>query len=148
MDRLDSAGFTLGKPARSVALRFTMEGRAVTVALPLAANSSGGGSYLPILVMVLLIGGMYFLMIRPQQRRRREAELMISQLGVGDEVMTGGGLYGKIVSMDDETVTIEVAPGVTNRYIRRAIMRVVTPAGGAATVPDDASGLTDDNEAK
>jgi preprotein translocase subunit YajC len=112
-----------------------MEGRAVHLAQPLAAESSSGGSYLPILVMVLLIAGLYFLMIRPQQRRRREAEQLISQLGVGDEVMTGGGLYGTIVSMDDETVTLEVSPGVTNRYLRRAIMRVVTPGG--ASVPSD-----------
>ena len=51
---------------------------------------------------------------------------MQSALGVGDEVITIGGLYGTIAAMDDEAVTLEVAPGVQTRYARSAIARVVT----------------------
>ena len=89
-------------------------------------SSGGGGSTLSLLLMMALIfGAMYFLMIRPQQRRRREAESLQSGLGVGDEVVTIGGLYGTVASVDDETVTLEVAPGVETRYARGAISRVV-----------------------
>lgn len=97
----------------------------------LAATGSGGGSSWSLLLMMALIfGAMYFLMIRPQQRRRRQVEQMQSALGVGDEVVTIGGLYGIVTSVDDDTVTLEVAPGVENRYARGAISRVVTPSTG------------------
>ena len=93
-----------------------------------AANSGGGSSFTLLLMMVLIFGAMYFLMIRPQQRRRREAQSMQSSLGPGDEVVTIGGLYGMVTEIDDETVTLEVAPGIENRYARGAISRVVTRA--------------------
>lgn len=95
-----------------------------------AAESSGGGGSLlvTLLPLILLFGVMYFLMIRPQQRRRREAQQLQSRIGPGDEVVTIGGLYGTITSADDETVTLEIAPGVEARYARPAIARVINPA--------------------
>ncbi|MEU8330797.1 preprotein translocase subunit YajC [Micromonospora sp. NPDC048839] len=93
----------------------------------IAAGPSGGG-ITPILMIVLLFGVMYFMMIRPQQKRRREAESMQSGLGPGDEVVTIGGLYGTVTGIEDDTVLIEVAPGVQTRYARAAIARVVTRA--------------------
>ena len=83
---------------------------------------------MPLLMIVLLFGVMYFMMIRPQQKRRREAAQMQSELGIGDEVVTIGGLYGTVAGVDDETVTLEVAPGVHTRYARPAIARVVSQA--------------------
>lgn len=101
-------------------------GRSTTV---LYAQSAGGaGGFTPILMIVLLFGVMYFMMIRPQQKRRREAEAMQSSLGQGDEVVTIGGLYGTVTGVDDDTVLLEVAPGVQTRYARPAIARVVTKA--------------------
>jgi preprotein translocase subunit YajC len=99
----------------------------------LAANSQGGGNYTLFILMGLMLVAMYFLMIRPQQRRRREAEAMQSAIGTGDEILTVGGLYGKVVAVDDDSVTLEVAPGVTNRYARGAIGRVVNSANRPAT---------------
>ena len=103
---------------------------------------------MPILMIVLLFGVMYFMMIRPQQKRRREAEQMQQTLGPGAEVVTIGGLYGHVVSVDDDTVTLEVAPGVHNRYARPAIARVVsgaTPqeAPAAEKVVDEADASKD-----
>lgn len=108
------------------------EGHVVVV----AQQGSGGGSVFPLLVIVLIIVAMYFFMIRPQQRQRREMQQMQSRLGAGDQVITIGGLHGAVVEADDETVTLEVAPGVTNRYVRGAIARVVQPR------PDSDSGTT------
>jgi preprotein translocase subunit YajC len=97
-------------------------------------NPGGGGSSWTLLMMMALIfGAMYFLMIRPQQRRRREVETMQSSLGLGDEVVTIGGLYGRVTELDDETVLLEVAPGIENRYARGAISRVVTKASERET---------------
>jgi preprotein translocase subunit YajC len=76
-------------------------------------------------MIILLFGVMYFMMIRPQQRRRREAAQMQSTLGAGDEIVTIGGLYGTVVAVDDETITLEVSPGVQNRYARGAVAKVV-----------------------
>ena len=90
-----------------------------------ATEQAGSGSgLLTFLPIILLIAAMYFLMIRPQSKRRREAQEMQSRLGVGDEVQTVGGLYGTVVAVDDESATLEAAPGVHMRYARGAIARV------------------------
>ncbi|MFI7436756.1 preprotein translocase subunit YajC [Micromonospora haikouensis] len=101
-----------------------------------AAAGSGAGGLTPILMIALLFGVMYFMMIRPQQKRRREAERMQSALGPGDEVVTIGGLYGTVTGVDDETVLLEVAPGVQTRYARPAIARVVSQAERAESTED------------
>ncbi|GAB3141084.1 preprotein translocase subunit YajC [Micromonospora sonneratiae] len=104
-----------------------------------AAEPTGGaGSLMPILMIVLLFGVMYFMMIRPQQKRRREAEQMQSSIGPGDEVVTIGGLYGTVTGVDDETVMLEVAPGVQTRYARPAVARVVNKAASTETVVEEA----------
>ncbi|GAB3958643.1 hypothetical protein GCM10027614_76550 [Micromonospora vulcania] len=94
----------------------------------LRSSGWGAGGFTPILMIALLFGVMYFMMIRPQQKRRREAESMQSALGPGDEVVTIGGLYGTVTGVEDDTVLLEVAPGVQERYARPAIARVVTRA--------------------
>ncbi|MEO3928132.1 preprotein translocase subunit YajC [Micromonosporaceae bacterium B7E4] len=104
----------------------------------MAAQSGGGASsFMPLLMIVLLFVVMYFMMIRPQQKRRREAEQMQSSIGAGDEVVTIGGLYGTVTSVDDETVMLEVAPGVQTRYARPAIARVVKNAERVESVPEE-----------
>jgi preprotein translocase subunit YajC len=95
-------------------------------------NTGGGGGWSLLLMMALIFGAMYFLMIRPQQRRRREIETMQSSLAAGDEVVTIGGLYGRVTEIDGDTVLLEVAPGIENRYARAAISRVVSKASEQA----------------
>jgi preprotein translocase subunit YajC len=90
-----------------------------------AAQAQSAGSFTPLLFIVLLFGVMYFLMIRPQQKRRREAAQMQNALGPGDQIVTIGGLHASVVSIDDDVVTVEIAPGVNARYARPAIARVV-----------------------
>jgi preprotein translocase subunit YajC len=102
-----------------------------------AQASGGGASLTPLLFLALLFGVMYFLMIRPQQKRRREAQQMQAGIGPGDEIVTIGGLYGTVTGVDDDTVTLEVAPGVHARYARGAIARVVDATPKAATPVED-----------
>jgi preprotein translocase subunit YajC len=104
-----------------------------------AASGGGGSSLTPLLLIVLLFVVMYFMMIRPQQKRRREAERMQAGIGPGDEIVTIGGLYGTVTSVDDETVTLEVAPGVHVRYARPAVARVVNAAPKAEPVVEEAN---------
>jgi preprotein translocase subunit YajC len=119
--------------------------------VPLVADSSSSGSgiltFLPIILIFVL---MYFLMIRPQSKRRREAQEMQSQLGPGDEVQTVGGLFATVVAVDGEVVTLEAAPGVSLRYTRGAIARVITRVAGEADETDedsDSDDLADDPNA-
>jgi preprotein translocase subunit YajC len=82
--------------------------------------SSGGSSSASLLIFllpVLLIGFMVF----SQRRRQRAVQTLQSQLAVGDEVCTTSGLFGTITALDDSVVTLEVSPGVTVRFDRRAI---------------------------
>jgi preprotein translocase subunit YajC len=88
------------------------------------AQGSGGGGLSSLLLIVGVFALIYFMMIRPQQRRRREVQNMQSSMGVGDEIITVGGLYGTIREIDDESVLLEIAPGVTARYAKAAIGKV------------------------
>jgi preprotein translocase subunit YajC len=74
--------------------------------------ASGGAGITPILMMVVFIGIFYFLLIRPQQKKAKEHQSMVTRLAAGDEVVTGGGLLGKIVEVGDAFVTLEIADGV------------------------------------
>jgi preprotein translocase subunit YajC len=90
---------------------------------PLAAGSSSGGSAAPLLLLVLMGGFFYFLMIRPQQRRARAQRELLNSIEVGDEVMTIGGMYGTVRALDDDRVTLEVAPGVELMFAKSAVAR-------------------------
>jgi preprotein translocase subunit YajC len=95
-----------------------------------APSGGGGNIWTTVAMFAVLFGLMYFLFIRPQSRRRREAQDMQSKLGPGDKIVTIGGLYGTVETADDESVQLEIAPGVTARYARQAIARVTERAGG------------------
>jgi preprotein translocase subunit YajC len=90
---------------------------------PLAASSSGGGATATLLFVVLMGAVFYLLLIRPQQRRQRQQRALIQSVEVGDEVMTTAGIYGTVRELDDESVTIEVTPGVDIRFTKGAIAR-------------------------
>jgi len=94
-------------------------------------------------MFALLFGLMYLLFIRPQSKRRREAEQMQRQIGPDDKIITIGGLYGTVVSTDDESVTLEISPGVTARYSRQAIARVTERAEQPDAVADEVDQPTD-----
>ncbi len=97
----------------------------------LLAQARGGGSGFTSLLLLVLMGVFfYFLLIRPQQRRARQQRALIDSLDVGDEVMTIGGLYGTVRRLDDDRVTLEVAPGVDLQYAKSAIARRLELAGG------------------
>ncbi len=74
-----------------------------------------------LLPLVLLLGVMYFVLIRPQQQRVKAQRALITSLSVGDEVATIGGILGRIVTIDDESATIETTPGTVLRLRRSAV---------------------------
>jgi preprotein translocase subunit YajC len=106
---------------------------------PAPASAGSNGAFM-IVTIILLVGVMYFLMIRPQNKKRREAMQMQSQLGPGDEVQTVGGMFATVVSVDDDGITLEAAPGVEIRYARGAIARVVNSVEREPEPESDESG--------
>jgi len=100
--------------------------------ITLATDQPAGSSLVTFLPLILIVGAVYFLMIRPQSKRRRESQQMQSRLGPGDEIVTIGGLYGTVTAADDEAVSLEISPGVTARYARGAVARVISSASAPA----------------
>jgi preprotein translocase subunit YajC len=77
-----------------------------------AGPSAPGGQFAPILMMVVFVVIFYFLLIRPQQKKAKEHQALISKISTGDEVVTTGGILGKVTEVGDSFVTIEIADGV------------------------------------
>lgn len=91
-------------------------------------GSSGGGSgSWSILILVGIFAIAYLVLIRPARNRQRAAAATRGKCEVGDEVTTTSGLIATVVAVDDDAITLEVAPGVRSRYIPGAIMRVNQP---------------------
>ena len=83
---------------------------------------------------------MWALLILPQQRRMRKHQDVISTLRVGDEVVTAGGVYGTIASVDEETLAVDVAPGVVLRVLRSAVSQRVGPLDDDSAEDDPSGG--------
>jgi preprotein translocase subunit YajC len=90
-----------------------------------------------LIVIAVTFGLVWVLFILPQQRRIKEHKEIVSTLRVGDEVMTTAGLYGTVAALDDDIVTLEVAPGTNLRFARGAVGHRVTdqPAGTTTAQP-------------
>jgi preprotein translocase subunit YajC len=86
-------------------------------------GASGGGSgILFIIVIAFLL--LYLIVVRPQKRRQNQQKQMMSDLRVGDEVLTAGGIYGTVSELAEDEVTVEIAPSLEVRVARRAIAGV------------------------
>jgi preprotein translocase subunit YajC len=99
-------------------------------------SAAAGGSAPPGWVQFLPIVGMiaifWFLLIRPQMRRQKEHQAKIASVKKGDQVVTAGGIVGKVTRVDDHYAEIEIAQGVRVKAIKSTIGDIVPPGGGAA----------------
>jgi preprotein translocase subunit YajC len=85
-----------------------------------------------VIVMVLMLVVMYVLMIRPQRQRQSQQQSMIDAAGVGDDILTTGGIYGTITEADGDDIVVRVADGLDVHMTRRAIAAVLPPEDEAA----------------
>ncbi len=85
-------------------------------------GASGGSGF--IFIIILAFGVIYLLFVRPQKRRQSQQQQLVNELRVGDEVLTAGGIYGTISEVDEDQVTVEIAPKTEVRVARRAIAGV------------------------
>ena len=95
-----------------------------------APGGLGGMSFL---FPIVLIAVMYFLMIRPQMKRQKEHRAMVAGLAKGDEVVTGGGIAGRVEEVGDTFLTVEIAPNVKVKVQKGAVQQVL-PKGSMKSV--------------
>src|SRR5262245_27459285 len=89
------------------------------------APASPLGGLSGLLLPVMLIVVFYFLLIRPQQKKQKEHSAMVSALTVGTEIVTGGGVLGKVTEVGEQFVTVEIADGVHIKVQRHSIGAVL-----------------------
>jgi preprotein translocase subunit YajC len=106
----------------------------VTPAFAQAAGAGGTGSlimsFVPLILIFLI---MWFLLIRPQQRKLKEHQAMVAALRRGDQVVTQGGIVGRVVRVkDDGEIEVEIAEGVRVRVIKNTVAQVLSKSEPAA----------------
>jgi preprotein translocase subunit YajC len=97
---------------------------------PAGGGDAGLMGFLPIILMFVLL---YFLMIRPQMKRAKEHKAMVEALQKGDEVITAGGLLGKVTAVADAYIALEIAAG-TEVSVQKAAVQTLLPKGTIKSV--------------
>ena len=90
-----------------------------------AAGGAQPNAFLQLLPLVLIFVVFYFLLIRPQAKRAKEHKAMVGALATGDEVVTSGGMLGKVTEAGDQFLTVEVADGVRVKVQRHTVTSVL-----------------------
>lgn len=100
-----------------------------------AGGAAGGSAFGQLLILPVVFAIMYFLMIRPQQKKMKEAKAMVDALRRGDQVLTQGGILGKVSKVNDDGVLeVEIADGVKVKILKQTIVQVMNktePANAA-----------------
>ncbi|MCF6179927.1 MAG: preprotein translocase subunit YajC [Geopsychrobacter sp.] len=89
-----------------------------------SAGQGGQQGYEGLIMLVLMFAIFYFLLIRPQQKRAKQHRELVGALKPGNQVITAGGLHGKVAAVEESTVTVEVATGVKVKLSRSSITEV------------------------
>ena len=84
-------------------------------------QAQAGGDYSFLIMMVAIFAIMYFFMIRPQNKKQKEIQNFRNNLSVGQEVITAGGIYGKVKEIEDNVIILEIASGVKIRIDKNSI---------------------------
>ncbi len=98
-----------------------------------AAPAGAGGGLMGLLPIILMFVVLYFLMIRPQMKRQKEQKAMIEAIAKGDEIVSAGGLVGKVTKVSDAYVTLEIADG-TEVVMQKAAITMLLPKGTIKTL--------------
>lgn len=95
----------------------------VSDAHAMAPTQEGGGTgYEGIIMLVIMFAIFYFLLIRPQSKRAKAHKELIENLALGDQVVTAGGIHGKVAGLQDKIVTVEIATGVKVKVNRSSVV--------------------------
>lgn len=89
------------------------------------AAAPAGNGMMSLVMMIGLFAIMWFFMIAPQRKRMKEHRAMVAALKKGDEVMTGGGMMGRVVALDEQFIDLEIARNTTVRFHRNFVTQVL-----------------------
>jgi len=106
-------------------LEFIMIQSVIAMA-PAEGEGPGGPLGNPLFLIIMIFVLFYFILYRPEKKRKQEREAMLKNLNRGDEVITAGGVYGKITALTDKTVTVEVAPNTRLKVSRQHVSKAAT----------------------
>ena len=90
-----------------------------------AAGAAQGSPFMTLIMLGVLFAAFYFILIRPQAKRAKEHKAMITALAKGDEIVTGGGVLGKVTNLSDGYITVDIADGVEIKVQRQAVQTVL-----------------------
>ncbi len=105
-----------------------------------AAPAPAGGGFQMLVPMLLIMVMFYFILIRPQRKQQKAMEEMRNQLGIGDKVVTAGGIHGIVTGQSKTTVSVKVADGMSIKFDRSSIAQIVSSKGkgvAAGDLPDE-----------
>jgi preprotein translocase subunit YajC len=90
--------------------------------------------------LLLIVLAFWLLVIRPTRKRQHEMNRIQSSVAVGSEVMLGSGIYGRVVSLGDDTLELEVSPGTRVKVARQSLVRVIEPEQSRPVSGDEGGG--------
>jgi preprotein translocase subunit YajC len=90
------------------------------------AGAPAGGGASGLIMMAVIFAIFYFILIRPQQKKMKEHKKMVDDLKRGDEIITGGGIYGAVESVTPDTLTVKIAEGTKVKITRGSVAHVIT----------------------
>jgi len=113
-----------------------------------AAPGGPGGGFASLIPLILMFVIFYFLLIRPQQKKAKEHREMISSLKKGDRIMTSGGLHGRIVALDEGSVSLEIAEKVRVKVNRGYVAALLQGSAGNPAAKKSDNGKSDELKTK
>jgi preprotein translocase subunit YajC len=99
-----------------------MVSEAYAMANTAAGQQGGRPGYETIVMLVIMFAIFYFLLIRPQQKRAKQHKQLLEALKIGDQVVTAGGIHGRVAALQEDVITLEVANGVRMKFNRSSVV--------------------------
>ena len=101
----------------------------ISVAYAQSADAGSGSAFFQFIPLILILGVFWFLIIRPQQKKQKEHQRMVDSLRKGDKVVTNGGIFGTIVKVGDDRLTLEIASKIQIQLERHQVARMDKKTG-------------------
>ena len=101
----------------------------ISVAYAQSSDSASGSAFFQFIPLILILGVFWFLIIRPQQKKQKEHQRMVDSLRKGDKVVTNGGIFGTIVKVGDDRLTLEIASKIQIQLERHQVSRMDKKTG-------------------
>jgi preprotein translocase subunit YajC len=141
---LDFYGLTISTTLTGVNLMFPF----ISVAYAQSADAGSGSAFFQFIPLILILGVFWFLIIRPQQKKQKEHQRMVDSLRKGDKIVTNGGIFGTIVKVGDDRLTLEIASKIQIQLERHQVSRMDKKTGVNKDDEDEKEEIEEKKEKK